>query len=60
MRLRHVRENPTFEQCGDQNFQGNCAISQAHGTAEARRAEVVVAKRLAQRFVLGVRSGRMY
>ncbi len=28
--------------------------------AEARRAEAVVAKRLAQRFVLGVRSGRMY
>ena len=30
------------------------------GAAEARRAEAVVAKRLAQRFVSGVWSGRMY
>jgi hypothetical protein len=47
-------------QCGDQNFQGNCAISPPRAAAEARRAEAVVAKRLAQRFVLGVWSGRMY
>ena len=51
---------PTRGQCGDQFFQGNCAISRPLGAAEARRAEAVVAKRLAQRFVLGVRSGRMY
>ena len=50
------------EQCGDQNFQGNCAISRplALGAAEARTAEAVVAKRLAQRFVSGAWSGRMY
>ena len=46
------------------NFQGklrNFRPPLLPGSAvEARRAEAVVAKRLAQRFVLGVRSGRMY
>ena len=48
------------DQCGDQNFQGNCAISRPGGAAEARRAEAVAAKRLAQRFVSGAWQGRMY
>ena len=55
-----AKQKAEAEQCGDQNFQGNCAISRPRWAAEARRAEAVVAKRLAQRFVSGVWSRRMY
>ncbi len=43
MRSRHsiATEAGGRDQRGDQNFQGDCAISQPHGTAEARRAEAV-------------------
>ena len=58
--VQQLRQQPGWQQCGDQIFQGNCAISHPRAAAEARRAEAVVAKRLAQRFVLGAWSGRMY
>ena len=47
-------------QCGEQNAALKSRAFAPRTAAEARRAEAVVAKRLAQRFVLGVRSGRMY
>jgi hypothetical protein len=47
-------------QCGEQNAALKSRAFGPRTAAEARRAEAVVAKRLAQRFVLGVRSGRMY
>ncbi len=50
----------TTEQCGEQNAALKSRAFAPRTAAEARRAEAVVAKRLAQRFVLGARSGRMY
>ena len=48
-------------QCGKHRLRRICAApGGTTGAAEARRAEAIVAKRLAQRFVLGVESGRMY
>ena len=49
-----------YPQCGEQNAALKSRAFGPRTAAEARRAEAVVAKRLAQRFVLGVRSGRMY
>ncbi len=43
------------EQCGEQNAALKSRAFAPRTAAEARRAEVVVAKRLAQRFVLGVK-----
>jgi hypothetical protein len=52
----------TEQQCGEQNaaLKSRAFAPRTAADSEARRAEAVVAKRLAQRFVLGVRSGRMY
>ena len=52
---------PRENSVGNTVFRRICAAPRrTAGAAEARRAEAVVAKRLAQRFVLGVRSGSMY
>ena len=55
-----ARSHGTRAQCGEQNAALKSRAFGPRTAAEARRAEAVVAKRLAQRFVLGVRSGRVY
>jgi hypothetical protein len=54
------RFQPEYKQCGEQNVALKSRAFGPRTAAEARRAEAVPAKRLAQRFVLGVRSGRIY
>ncbi len=46
--------------CGEQNAALKSRAFGPRAAAEARRAEAVAAKRLAQRFVLGVRSGTVW